>query len=482
MNVTDPMLPPVRGLVDRDGRLVEADQRLHDLNARAGGAIGLPLAVPQIATLARLAQRLGILVSRGIVAADGDDDLELWVRAQPDTSPRTSGVPGGIRLTVTGWRSRAPWHPAAGTDERAADFLRSEADWLWETDSALRLTFLSISAGARYGFDAGAMLGQPLTRLFVLGEGDAGAFPILGGLALQQRFHNQPATIRDSGRRVRLAATVRTDASGAFSGFVGAAHMLEAQATRAAVSSPAPDTMTTAFAARLDQALRVPLDRIIANADSIHAQSEGPLRQDYADYAADIAQAGRHLMGLVDDLVDLQAIERPDFAVAQEAVDLADVARRAAGLLQVRAADARVRIDRPSLGEVLPASGEFRRALQVLVNLVGNAVRYSPAEGMVWVRAEREGNVAAIIVADQGKGIAAEDQQRIFDKFERVDPREAGGSGLGLYIARRLARAMGGDVTVDSAPGQGARFVFTLPLRTEAPVVPDPQDELTPPS
>ncbi|MCY1177426.1 Non-motile and phage-resistance protein [compost metagenome] len=189
------------------------------------------------------------------------------------------------------------------------------------------------------------------------------------------------------------------------------------------------------------------------------------MRQDYADYAADIASAGRHLMGLVDDLVDLQAIERPDFVVAKEAIDLADVARRAAGLLQVRASEAKVRIDRPSLGETLAATGEFRRALQVLVNLIGNAVRYSPPDGMVWVRAEREGTVAAVIVADQGKGIALEDQARIFEKFERVDPREVGGSGLGLYIARRLARAMGGDVTVDSAPGQGARFVFTLPER-----------------
>ncbi|MDB5703642.1 MAG: Osmosensitive channel histidine kinase KdpD, partial [Sphingomonas bacterium] len=214
-----------------------------------------------------------------------------------------------------------------------------------------------------------------------------------------------------------------------------------------------------------DQALRTPLGRIIANADSINAQSEGPLRQDYADYAADIASAGRHLMGLVDDLVDLQAIERPDFVVAHEPVDLADVARRAAGLLAVRASEAQVRIDKPGAQDVLPATGEFRRALQVLVNLIGNAVRYSPPEGMVWIRTERENGVAAIIVADQGKGIALEDQARIFEKFERVDPREAGGSGLGLYIARRLARAMGGDVTVDSAPGQGARFVFTLPYR-----------------
>jgi signal transduction histidine kinase len=458
------MLPPVRGMVDRDGRLVEADQRLHDLNARAGGDIGQPLAVPQIAALARLAQRLGILVSRGVVAADGPDDLELWVRAEPESAATS----GNVRLHITGWRSRAAWQPAAAAEERATDFLRSEGDWLWETDSALRLTFLSLSAGARYGFDAGAMLGQPLTRLFVLGEGDGGVFPILGGLALQQRFDDQVATIRATGHRVRLAATPRTDAHGAFSGFVGAAYALDDSVPPTVIPPAAPaaaDAVTTAFAMRLDQALRAPLDRIIANADSIHAQSEGPLRQDYADYAADIASAGRHLMGLVDDLVDLQAIERPDFVVAKEAIDLADVARRAAGLLQVRASEAKVRIDRPSLGETLAATGEFRRALQVLVNLIGNAVRYSPTDGMVWVRAEREGTVAAVIVADQGKGIALADQARIFEKFERVDPREVGGSGLGLYIARRLARAMGGDVTVDSAPGQGARFVFTLPGR-----------------
>jgi signal transduction histidine kinase len=82
---------------------------------------------------------------------------------------------------------------------------------------------------------------------------------------------------------------------------------------------------------------------------------------------------------------------------------------------------------------------------------------------MVWIRCEREGDLAAVIVADQGKGIALDDQERIFAKFERVDPSEPGGTGLGLYIARRLARAMGGDIVVDSAPGQGARFIFTLP-------------------
>ena len=168
---------------------------------------------------------------------------------------------------------------------------------------------------------------------------------------------------------------------------------------------------------------------------------------------------------MVDDLVDLQAIERPEFAPEAEAIDLADIARRAAGLLAVRAADRGVRIDRPGDDETLPATGEFRRVLQILMNLITNAIRYSPEGAQVWIRTEREDDLACVIVADQGKGIAPEDQARIFDKFERIDPTEAGGTGLGLYIARRLARAMGGDIAVDSAPGQGARFTLTLPLR-----------------
>ena len=217
------------------------------------------------------------------------------------------------------------------------------------------------------------------------------------------------------------------------------------------------------FAERLDGALRRPLGQIIASADTISTRSEGPLRQDYASYASDIASAGRHLLGLVDDLADVQAVERSDFIVPTEPVDLCDIARRAAGLLAVRAADRDVRIDVSDAQEPLFAQSEFRRALQILVNLVGNAVRYSPKGSAVWIRTEREGDLAALVVADQGKGIALDDQARIFEKFERVDPNEPGGNGLGLYISRRLARAMGGDITVDSGPGQGARFVLTLP-------------------
>ena len=449
----------VRGRVDSEGRLIEAEPRLLALQQNAGGEPGGPFAVPQIAALARLARRLGITISRAAVAADGESDIDLWVRAVP--------LQDGVDLALSGWSERPPRAPASSSEaERQADFLRAAADWMWETDVALRLTAVSPAAAAASGRSPADLLGQPLTRLFRLEEDIGGELPLLAALAEQRRFEGQIAQLRGGKEgRYRLAGVALIDGAGRFAGFRGSATSVGEAAAPEPVSTDFHPGENGAFSERLDKALRTPLAHIIRNAEAIGAQPEGPLRTDYAGYADDIAAAGRHLLALVDDLVDLQAIERADFAPEQEEIDLADVARRAAGLLSVRAAERKVCIDGPAATDVLPATGEFKRALQIVMNLLTNAIRYTPEGGSVWVRTDREGDLAVLVVADQGKGIAAEDQARVFEKFERVDPSEPGGTGLGLYIARRLARAMGGDLGVDSAPGQGARFTFMLPGR-----------------
>ena len=447
----------VSGRLDADGRLIEADPPLAALQAQAGGSSGGTLAVPQIAALARLAQRLGITVSRAAVAASGEEDLDLWVRAEPEGRE--------VFLAITGWTSRPARQSTPATPrEREADFLRAAADWTWETDDRLRLTALSPGAGAAIGSPPSTCLGKQLTRLFRFLENPDGSLPILTALAEHRSFDAQAAELR-AGRQGRflLSGVPLIDGSGSFAGFRGGAVAQSEEAAQSEAEARVMAREGTAFGERLDQALRGPLAHIIDNAERLRAQPEGPLRRDYAGYAEDIASAGRHLLALVDDLVDLQAVERPDFRPDAEPIDLADLARRAAGLLAVRAADRQVTIDAPGPDETLPATGDFTRTLQILMNLIANALRYSPDGGQVWVRCEQEGDLAALIVADQGKGIAEADQERIFEKFERVDPSEPGGTGLGLYIARRLARAMGGDIAVDSAPGQGARFTFTLP-------------------
>jgi signal transduction histidine kinase len=445
---------PVSGRIDAEGRLVEADPPLLALHEHAGGRPGGALAVPQIATLARLARRLGITVARPAIAADGERDLDLWVRAEPRG--------GDVALEISGWTVRAPVaSPDTPEVEREADFLRAAADWTFETDETLALTQVTPGAAAALGRPAAELTGRRLVHLMRFRESSDGALPILLALAEHSRFEGQLAELT-SGLTYSLTGVPLIDGMGRFAGFRGSAVKLSEEQPETAEAPTEP--ATPAFGERLDDALRSPLNHIVAAAELLSAQGDGPLRREYAAYATDIASAGRHLLAMVDDLVDLQAIERPGFTPDLDTIDLADIARRAAGLLSVRASDRSVRIDKPGEGDRLPARGEFRRVLQIMMNLLVNAIRYSPEGGMIWIRPERDGDTASITVADLGKGIAPEDQGRIFDKFERVDPNEPGGTGLGLYIARRLARAMGGDLVVDSAPGQGARFTLTLPV------------------
>jgi signal transduction histidine kinase len=216
-----------------------------------------------------------------------------------------------------------------------------------------------------------------------------------------------------------------------------------------------------AFAERLGRAFRGPLDRVVAAADMLSLRHSG---RDDDDIAATIAASARQLLALVDEVVDLQRIERPDFRPHAEPIDLADIARQACGLLTVRAAARGVQLLRPPEGQSIMVLGDFGRALQIMLGLLGNAVRNAPRGTMVWVRCAQAGQKAALIVVDEGAGISPFDQERIFLPFERVDGDRGAGAGLGLYIGRLLARAMGGDLIVDSAPGEGACFMLTLPL------------------
>lgn len=444
----------VHGRVDAEGRLIDADVRLTALQHAAGGTDGGQLAIPPIASIARLAKSLGIPVSRGVVAGAADRDIDLWVRAQPDGD--------GVRLAITGWQPR-PITQWLDTPDREIGFAALEQDGEWACDAALRLTRFDHWddwAGDRF-----------LARLRLVEDGD-GEIALIDALAARAPFTGQLVESRDgNGERLLIHGHPVTGPDGGFAGFVGGYRDLSGRvAIKAkhgdALLEPRPvetPLQEAGMADRLDAALRRPLHRIILNADAIAARQEGPVREDYVAYAGNISAASRHLLGVVDDLGDMHEIERAEFAVAPETIDLCDIARRAANLLSVRAIDRNVKIDAPPPDEAMPALGDFRRTLQILVNLLGNAVRYSPAGSSIWLRAEEEGDLAAVIVADQGPGIALGDQARIFDKFARLDPSEPGGSGLGLYISQRLARAMGGDITVDSAPGQGARFVLTLP-------------------
>jgi len=436
--------------MDSAGHILSADEPILQLQRAAGGAPGGPLAVPPLASVARLARRLGVLIARPLLVGGRERDVRAWIRAVPTGE--------GVELRISEWLETP--HADHGHEAlRAADIALADEGPEWRTDAQMRF----VDAGRFADF---ATVGSAFLDMF----GEGGPEQPLREVVMNRRaFFAMP--VRDArGQRWLLSGHPLFDADGAFLGYRGKASPVadEEGAPVEAPSSPvAPGGDLPDFGKRIDVVLRQPLGRIVANAETISGQIEGPLRADYAAYAADIANAGRHLMELVDDIADLQAIDRPGFDVASEDVDLADLARRAAGLLSMRAADRHIRVDAPAADESLPAIGEFRRVLQIIVNLLSNAIRYSPEHSTVWMRADVEEGQAILVVADQGHGIAPEDQERIFDKFERLGRDDVAGSGLGLYISRRLARAMKGDLRVESAPGQGARFILSLPFRAQ---------------
>jgi signal transduction histidine kinase len=431
----------VLGRLDRAGRLVSADPELEALQREAGSSLGQPLALPQVAAVAQLARKLRTAVSRPALAASTDHDIELWVQATPEGDE--------VALSLEGWTVRAPAGPrlaailGGGTDAETGA-ARNE----WAADEELRIISLSPDLAELLGVDAGDVAGQPLTRVLRFEEDDAGEMPLISALAARRGFSGQHARSRaDESRPIVLTGEVVTAADGNFAGFRGS---VQAEG----VSTAAPPATKIAFDHALDEVLRSPLDRIIESAERIVERADGPLRSDYASYGNDIAAAARHLLSVLSSMS-----EEP--AQAPRSIDLAALAAEAVVMLDSSAEERGVTIG-PDVSDPLPANGEERAVIQILVNLIGNAIRHSPEGGTVRLIFARTADTASVLVCDEGPGIAAADQQRIFERFERAHPKESG-TGLGLAIARRLARSMGGDVTLDSAPGEGARFTLTLP-------------------
>ena len=439
--------------------LVEADEPLAGLQLRSGGELPGIVATPALLELVRRARRHGLKLARAIQAQDDREQITAWVEVAPEAGGE------GCTIGLANWQTApfAPEGPAAAEERRAA-IERQVAELSARLGPDQEL--ISVECDSAELEPTAARLRDGLGRRWsdlieVEGNGE----------------HRQPLHWRLlDGARVAIEGSTRhwkavllplgrpEPGQGGFDLLFVAD---EPPADEARTPAEPRPRFNAAMGREIAPVLRQPIARIIANAETIRTQLAGPLAEEYSNYAADIATAGEHLLALLDDLADLEVVEADDFAAEPDKIDLADVARRAAGILGVRARERGIEIDAPKEGQVVPAIGEFRRVLQILLNLLGNALRYSPQGSQIWLRTESEDGRARIVVADQGEGLSAEQQARAFDKFERLGRSGDGGSGLGLYISRRLARAMGGELTVDSAPGQGARFVLDLPTFDE---------------
>jgi signal transduction histidine kinase len=223
------------------------------------------------------------------------------------------------------------------------------------------------------------------------------------------------------------------------------------------------------FLANMSHELRTPLNAILGYTELIADGVYGPPSEKMLGVLKRLESNGKHLLGLINDVLDLSKIE-----AGQLKLDLADysfesVAQTVYSVVEPLAADKKLALKAEVAPDLPPGRGDERRLTQVLLNLVGNAIKFTDA-GEVAIKVAAANDSFSIAVHDTGPGISAVDQAKLFQEFQQADnsiTKKKGGTGLGLAISKRIIEMHGGRIWVDSAVGQGSTFAFTIPMRVE---------------
>jgi signal transduction histidine kinase len=221
------------------------------------------------------------------------------------------------------------------------------------------------------------------------------------------------------------------------------------------------------FLANMSHELRTPLNAIIGFSEVLQERMFGELNDKQAEYLQDILASGRHLLSLINDILDLSKIEAGRMELEVSTFDLRATLDTALTLVRERAMrhdiELKLSVDL-GLGDI---AADERKLKQVLLNLLSNAVKFTPDGGRITLAAERTDGSVEVSVSDTGIGIAAEDQDAIFEEFRQVGndyTRKREGTGLGLTLTKKFVEMHGGTIWVKSEPGQGSTFTFALPL------------------
>lgn len=234
------------------------------------------------------------------------------------------------------------------------------------------------------------------------------------------------------------------------------------------------------FLANMSHELRTPLHAILGMTDILAREIQGPLTPAQAESLRIVEESGRHLLALINDILDLSKIEAGQIALELHPVNVRTLAETSLRLVRDSARKKNIRLECQLDDRLVEFVGDMRRLKQVLVNLLSNAVKFTPEGGCVTLSATSDPKTGRLVytVTDTGIGIAPEDLSKLFKAFVQIDSvlsRKYEGTGLGLFLVRRLVELHHGTVSVESTLGQGSRFSVSLPLaHAEAPTLPSP--------
>jgi len=228
------------------------------------------------------------------------------------------------------------------------------------------------------------------------------------------------------------------------------------------------------FLANMSHELRTPLNAILGYTELILDSIYGEPTEKVRTVLERLQANGKHLLGLINDVLDLSKIEAGQLTLSLDDYSLSDVVHGVVSAVEPLAAEKRLAFKAEIAPDLPTGRGDGRRLSQVLLNLLGNAIKFTDT-GEVAIRASATNGAFAVAVCDTGPGISATDQVKIFEEFQQADSsitRKKGGTGLGLSIAKRIIEMHGGRIWVESEPGKGSSFYFTVPVRVEAQVGP----------
>lgn len=389
-----------------------------------------------------------------------------------------------------------------GLDQRYRDFARATSDWYWEVDKSFNLTYLSNRFTALTGVPSFLMMGKQLNELGDLLNGfDGDHVDPSSFMTKNSPFRDQLLVIKDQDDEdvyVYLSGVPLFDVrSGEFQGFRGAGtdvtesrkakieaeevqetlvdtlHELKDKRAKLDIATKQAEEALEAksdFLAAMSHELRTPLNAIIGFAETMTMQAFGELNDQYISYSNDIMNAGRHLLHLINDILDVAVLESGKIQLETEDVSLRDVINSARNMVAIKAESKEINISEISIeDDEIDIYVDARRVTQIFVNLMSNAVKFTPEGGSIGVRTRIfDEGVVGVTVWDTGIGIAPDQQELVFEKFHQdrghIYARKEEGTGLGLHISKHLAKQMGGDVVLKSKVGKGSEFTVLLPL------------------
>jgi len=397
-------------------------------------------------------------VDRLQVAAIGD--LDLLGQVQTDHRQFVEivrQVVGRIRQGQVdpGRLQLAQARPLAERIERRMNELvnRAEADMLQGIDDsqaafrASRWTVITLSTGS-------------IALALILGY--AISTSIVGPVQLIEARLNSIAA-GNFGKRVEVA---NRDELGALATDL---NRMDEQLSRLYGQIEAANRHKSQFLANMSHELRTPLNAIIGFSDVLNERMFGELNAKQAEYVADILSSGRHLLAVINDILDLSKIEAGRMELESSRFDVQAALESTLTLVRERATRKGVDVQLQIAANVSEVDADERKVKQVLLNLLSNAVKFTPPGGQIMVSATMADHTLRISVADTGPGIGADDRALIFDEFRQAhspagQARE--GTGLGLALAKKFVEMHGGRIGVDSEPGAGATFTLTSPVQT----------------